>query len=287
MFSRNNNKRVIKEYFATNKVRRLFQQNNLSGFKDLWDLDASWFEPPNERRKGLSGVMTYELEVGDGSVQRIFIKRQENHNTRTLKHPIQGLPTFFREFNTVQKLQHAGVPVIEVLYYGQTLSRSNQQCILVSRALEEYVSLDQWFSRYEERNDPIRVRSVLQAVVNAIKSMHQKRVRHGSLHGKHVLVRPPANGDTVGSVVDVCLIDLEKARRPMFHNRMIEKDLSQLLRHTKGITQKEFHILVDLYFDESDQKRWHLRLQRAIETKQRTRANSLSVIQSNDLSSRE
>jgi hypothetical protein len=282
MLSRNNNVKVIKEYFATNKVRRLFQQNDLSGFTDLWDLDASRVEPPNERRKGISGVVTFELKVGDGSVQRIFIKRQENHNTRTLKHPLRGVPTFFREFNYVQKLQHEGVPVIEVLYYGQALLRGNQQAILVSRALEGYVSLEKWFAHYEERNDPIRVRSVLQAVVNAIKSMHQKRVRHGSLHGKHVLVRPPANGYTVGSVVDVCLIDLEKARRPMFHNRMIEKDLSQLLRYTKGITREEFHTLVDLYFDESDQKRWHLRLQRAIETKLRKHANSSNVIQAND-----
>lgn len=272
MFSRNNNVKVIKEYFTTNEVRRLFQQNNLSGFTDLWDLDASWVEPPNERRKGISGVVAYELKVGDGSVQRIFIKRQENHNTRTFKHPLRGVPTFFREFNYVQKLEHEGVPVIEVLYYGQALSRGNQQAILVSRALEGYVSLDQWFARYDERKSPIRVRAVLQAVVKAVKLMHQKGVRHGSLYGKHVFVRPPADSDTAGSVVEVCLVDLEKARIPMFHNQMIEKDLSQLLRHTKGITRQKIHALVDLYFDESDRKRWHLRLQHAIEAKQRKSA---------------
>jgi hypothetical protein len=271
MLSRNNNVKVIKEYFATNKVRRLFQQNDLSGFTDLWDLDASRVEPPNERRKGISGVVTFELKVGDGSVQRIFIKRQENHNTRTLKHPLRGVPTFFREFNYTQKLQHEGVPVIEVLYYGQALLRGNQQAILVSRALEGYVSLEQWFAHYEQRKDPIKVRSVLQVVVNAIKPMHQKGVRHGSLYGKHVFVRPPVDDDTAGSVVDVCLIDLEKARISIFHNRLIKRDLSQLLRHTKGMTQNEIHTLVDLYFDESDRRRWYLRLQHAIETKQRKR----------------
>lgn len=272
MFLRNNDVKVIKEYFSTNKVRRLFQENKLSGFTDLWHLDASWVEPPNERRNGLSGVVDYELKLGDGSVQRIFIKRQENHNTRTLKHPIRGIPTFFREFNYAQKLQHEGVPVIEVLYYGQALSRGNQQAILVSRALEGYVSLDQWFARYEERKSPIRVRSVLQAVVKAVKLMHQIGVRHGSLYGKHVFVRPPADGDTTGAVVDVCLVDLEKARIPISRSRMIVKDLSQLLRHTKGMTQQEIHALVDLYFDESDRKRWHLRLQHAIDTKQRKSA---------------
>lgn len=271
MFSRNDKVKVIQERFATNKVRRLFQQNDLSGFTDLWRLDSLWVEPPNERRKGISGVVTYELKVGDGSVQRIFIKRQENHNTRTLKHPIRGIATFFRELNYVQKLQHEGVPVVEVLYYGRALFRSNQQAILVSRALEGYVSLEQWFSCYEERKDPIRVRSVLQAVVNAIKPMHQKGVCHGSLYGKHVLVRPSADGDTAGSEVDVCLIDLEKARISIFHNRIIEKDLSQLLRHTKGMTQEEAHTLVDLYFGELNRKRWHLRLKHAIETKQRRR----------------
>lgn len=269
MLSRNHSVKAIQEYFTSNKVRRLFQENNLSGFTDLWNLDASWVEPPNKRRKGISGVLTYELKIGDGSVQRIFIKRQENHNTRTLRHPIRGVSTFYREYNYVQKLLHAGVPVIEVLYYGQALTRSNQKAILVSRALEGYVSLEQWFALYEERKDPIKVRSVLQAVVNAIRPMHQKGVRHGSLYGKHVFVRPPVDGDTAGPAVEVCLLDLEKARRPMFHNQMIEKDLSQLIRHTKGMTQEEIRILVELYFDESDRKRWHLRLQRAIETKQR------------------
>jgi hypothetical protein len=273
MFSKNNNVKVIKEYFTTNKVRHLFQQNNLSGFTDLWHLDAPCVEQPNERRNGISGVVTYELKVGDGSVQRIFIKRQENHNTRTFKHPIRGVPTFLREFNYVRKLQNEGVPVIKVLYYGQALFRASQQAILVSPALEGYVSLDQWFSRYEERRNSIRVRSVLQAVVNAIKPMHQKGVRHGSLYGKHVFVLPPADADTAGAFVDVCLIDLEKAHYSIFHNRVIEKDLSQLLRHTKGMTQEDIHTLVDLYFDESDRKRWRLRLQHAIETKQKKSAS--------------
>jgi hypothetical protein len=265
----NRDMRVVRECFIDDHVRGLFQQNRLRGFADLWHLDAPWVEAPNERRKGTSGVFRYPLEAGDGAIQPVFVKRQRNHNTKTCRHPIRGVPTFLREYAYIRKLQQAGIPVVDAWYYGQAVSGGVQHAILVTRALEGYVSLDQWFALDENGNDEGRVRAVLRSVVDAVKPIHARGIGHGSLYGKHIFVRTGAGGDAAGAAVDVRLIDLERARRSLFHDRLIRMDLSQLLRRTPGLGEKEREILLELYFDAPDRGRWRIRLQRAIETKKR------------------
>ncbi len=263
----NGDMRVVREGFSDDTVRALFEQNRLRGFADLWHLEAAWVEAPNERRKGTSGVFRYPLEAGDGAIQPVFVKRQRNHNTKTCRHPIRGVPTFLREVAYIRKLRRAGIPVVDVWYYGQAISGGVQHAILVTRALEGYVSLDQWFALDENRSDEGRVRAVLRAVVDAVKPIHARGIGHGSLYGKHIFVRAGAGGDAAGAAFDVCLIDLERARRSLFHDRMIRMDLSQLLRRTPGLGEKERETLLELYFDAPDRGRWRLRLQRAIDTK--------------------
>lgn len=265
----NRDMRVIRERFIDDHVRGLFQQNRLRGFADLWHLDAPWVEAPNERRRGTSGVFRYPLEAGDGAVQPVFVKRQSNHNTKTCRHPIRGVPTFLREYRYIRELRQAGIPVVDVWYYGQAVSGGVQHAILVTRALEGYVSLDQWFALDENRNDDGRVRAVLRSVVDAVKPIHARGIGHGSLYGKHIFVRTGAGDDAAGAAVAIRLIDLERARRSLFHDRLIRMDLSQLLRRTPGLGEKEREILLALYFDAPDRGRWRIRLRKAIETKTR------------------
>ena len=75
--------------------------NGLRSFDDFWEFEANWFEEPNQRRGGWSGVARCELKVPEGGTRRVFLKRQENHTTRTFTHPIRGMATFVREFRQI------------------------------------------------------------------------------------------------------------------------------------------------------------------------------------------
>ena len=84
--------------FISDRWRPILAHNGLSAFDALWKLEAPWFEEPNHRRGGWSGVSRCELALpGDGSTG-IFLKRQENHRARLWTHPVRGAPTFLREF---------------------------------------------------------------------------------------------------------------------------------------------------------------------------------------------
>ena len=61
----------------------LLSKNNLATYASLWELKADWFEEPNIRRGGWSGVVKVTLKQTNDVPVSIFIKRQENHLSRT------------------------------------------------------------------------------------------------------------------------------------------------------------------------------------------------------------
>ena len=46
--------------------RTVFAANGLDGFDAFWRLPEDWFEPPNRRRGGWSGVSRHRLSLPDG-----------------------------------------------------------------------------------------------------------------------------------------------------------------------------------------------------------------------------
>ena len=88
--------------------QEIFSANKLDSFDAIWNLDTEWFEEPNQRRGGWSGVIKVDLDTPEGK-SCVFIKRQENHISKTLLHPIRGILTFEREFeNILQKFNLLG-----------------------------------------------------------------------------------------------------------------------------------------------------------------------------------
>lgn len=262
MSLKNVNNRLVREYFSDNQTKTVFQDNQLSGFDALWTLDAPWFEPPNERRDGISGVVTWNILGPNGENWPIFIKRQQNHNTRTLAHPIKGVPTFYREQKNISRLIEIGVPTLDILYYGEQATPEGTKAILVSRALEDYVSLEDWFDS-PVKKDELMVSTVLKRVVDAIKPMHQHGIRHGCLYGKHVFLKffsDDVKSEEGKPEVDVRLIDLEKAHFSFFKNNSVLKDLSQLIRYSGPAFQSQASHLLSLYFGAEKQQLWLSRL---------------------------
>ncbi|MBY0544184.1 MAG: hypothetical protein K2Q14_01380 [Gammaproteobacteria bacterium] len=77
----------MKDYMNEN-WQAILKANNLDNFEKLWNLKADWFEEPNKRRGGWSGVSRVELVHPEGGKAVIFLKRQENHIYKPLRNLI-------------------------------------------------------------------------------------------------------------------------------------------------------------------------------------------------------
>jgi len=220
----------MNEYTAP-QWREILRNNELGDFDALWELRADWFEPPNQRRGGWSGVVRIEMGLPDGGAEALFLKRQENHTRRTLRHPLRGEPTFAGEMENILALQQAGVPTLEPVYYGQYKVNGAWQAILVTRELSGFRPLGElmrkWLDMGWSHSRKERWR-LIEVLAPAIRRMHNHRLSHNALHPKHVFVRMPERGDP-----EVCLIDLEKMRHTLTPGLATRRDLDSLNRRAR------------------------------------------------------
>ncbi|MDK1024559.1 MAG: lipopolysaccharide kinase InaA family protein [Gammaproteobacteria bacterium] len=262
---------VTEEVFFSSESRARLETNHLADFTSLWTLDEEWFEKPNTRGQGFSGVVTRILKNEDGQLRRVFIKKQENHTTRSLAHPIKGIPTFAREYTNIVSLSALGVPTIELLYFGTAEHKARQRAILVSYALDEFTPVDEWFRQTRTHVSDVTAHAVIRALVAAIKPIHQAGYRHGCLYGKHIFIRLPPAGfrdDPIDDPIEVRVLDFEKAHRSVFLRRAILKDLSQFVRHCEKLTEADREYFMDRYFDEPNSLRARRFLKHEIGRKQ-------------------
>ena len=115
-------------------ARGLLARHGLDSFEALWGLDAPWFEEPNRRRGGWSGVVRVELEDETGGRHGLFIKRQEDHPRRDLLHPF-GEPTFAAELRSLLRTREAGVATLEPVWYQQRRVDGHLRAVLITREL--------------------------------------------------------------------------------------------------------------------------------------------------------
>lgn len=207
--------------------RSILAYNNLSDFDSLWKLEAAWFEEPNHRRGGWSGVSRCELAIPGGGSRAIFLKRQENHGTPSLRHPIRGVPTFSREFKRIMEYRSKGVPTLEPVYFAMRNVGKDQRAILITEELTGFVSLEdrvQDWLKVGAPPRPLRQR-ILKAVAALLQGMHAHGIRHSCFFPKHVFVR--LNDD---DSVEARVIDLEKSRWRPFKTLCAMRDLYSLSR---------------------------------------------------------
>ena len=247
----------MKQYFDGN-WQTILAANNLDNFDALWDLKTDWFEPPNIRRGGWSGVVKIDLDTPQGKVG-VFIKRQENHTTKTPRHPIKGRPTFEREFRNIHRLSKQKIPTLEPVYFGKRVHNSNLQAILITKELSGYIPLDseRFLTRGDLIHDAAHKKRLLVTIANTLRLMHQHHFQHNCLYLKHIFVKPD------GDDWDIKMIDLEKLKRTVFKKHAVTRDLVTLHRHSPGWTNKDSMMLFKAYVQEdtlSDQSKqlWKL-----------------------------
>jgi hypothetical protein len=207
--------------------RSFLEGRGLAAFDPLWRLEAPWFEPPNQRRGGWSGVARVELE---GAPLALFLKRQENHLRRSLRYPF-GEPTFAAEFRNLLAAKAAGAATLEPVFYGQRKVQGGWQAILITEELAGFRPLNllgrEWREEGWSASRPTR-REILAAAAGVVRRLHQGRLVHNALHPKHLMVRVPDQGPP-----EVRLIDLEKMRRVATLWQAARRDLDSLNRRSR------------------------------------------------------
>jgi hypothetical protein len=218
--------------FDNERWRTILAHNGLIGFDALWGLDAQWFEAPNQRRGGWSGVSRCELQLPTGGTVALFLKRQENHGTRSLLHPMSGVPTFLREFRRIMSYRQHEIPTLEPVYFGMRGKGRNQRAILATEELTGYVSLEDRVQAWGRNGVPPRAdrRRILMAVAELLKKMHAHGIRHGCFFPKHVFIRVTPDGS-----VDARVIDLEKSRRRPLRVMCALRDLYSLSHYSPSV----------------------------------------------------
>lgn len=227
-------------YFNSNKIKRLLEYNKLSSFAQLWALDTPWFEEPNYRRNGWSGVIKYALSDKKGDISWIFIKRQENHNFKTLLHPYKGVPTFRREFNNIAKLNKKQIPTLTTLYYNERQVNANNQAILITLSLEGYESLEEFCNNKSNKEHPQR-QAIMSLAGQVTRKMHDAHFRHNCLYPKHFFLKHQ-------QAIDIKVIDLEKLKWLPFYSQIRRNDLSRIIRRSDAITYTDKKNLLHSYY---------------------------------------
>lgn len=202
--------------------------NQLAEFDAIWNVKVDWFEAPNERRGGWSGVGRMQLKTATEASLGVFLKRQENHERRTLMHPIKGEPTFACEFKMMQYLAKHQVPSLKAVAFGQRNFNGSMQALLMTEELVGFIPLEQAVGQlFSEKRPTLSVqKTLIKQVAFTVSKLHQSGVQHRSLYPKHLFV------DTL-NVQDAVVIDLEKSRTKLLPFMRTFYDLSTLNRHSE------------------------------------------------------
>jgi hypothetical protein len=241
--------RILKAtYVVSDSDRELLDYNGFDCFESLWGVKLDWFEEPNYRRNGWSGVSRHVLKTPDGGSVAVFIKRQENHNFKSFLHPMRGLPTIYREYKNISRLKKYGIPCPDLVLYGHRNTGGQWQAILITRSLPGYKPLEDCLNSIEPDDVGAR-RALLASVAEMLCQMHAHHLRHGSLYAKHILVRvqPPDRSNHDGAYeFDSVVIDLERMRIrfPLF--QLALRDLDQLYRRWKR-REGDWEAFIDSY----------------------------------------
>ena len=205
--------------------------NGLDSFEAIWALDIGWFEEPNVRRGGWSGVSRLDVINADGHSEAVFIKRQENHETFSWRHPVKGISTFRREFKNLMMLRSVGVPTLEVLYFAERHVGKDRRAILISRELTGYSSLEDCMAYWQRHGFPEKAvwQETIRRIAAVARLMHRHRIQQNCFLPKHVFI-----GERQGQM-DIRLIDMEKAKRRWTVERSLVRDLDTFNRRSPGI----------------------------------------------------
>jgi tRNA A-37 threonylcarbamoyl transferase component Bud32 len=210
-------------------------------FDDWWNSHGQWVEQPNRRRGGESGVQRLLPQVAGQPL--LYLKRQTGHLYRSVMHPL-GRPTLLREQRALIALRSIGIRAPTIIYCSARKQHGQWQALLVTEALDGFVSLDEWYaSGAPERWGYATHRHVLQQIGLTLGRLHRHHWQHGCCYPKHLFIRVH---DERASQVEIALLDLEKCRRRP-RATAARHDLDQLKRHRGAMPEADWQLLAEAH----------------------------------------
>ena len=221
---------------------------------DLLDIEAvskrefDWFETPNRRRGGWSGVTRIVLNPAAATQDQhaVFLKIQQNHFYRAPATCFLKRLSFAREFDALQALTPVVSCMPNLLLFAQWKHDGNQGSLIITQALAGFEPFDHWLKKQKASADADQSDSILkalQSIADATRELHHAGWAHFGLYPKHAFIRKDENGNYTTR-----LIDLEKARRPLLSSQSTIEDVSRFLRHSKQLNDPEKVDYLRAYF---------------------------------------
>ncbi len=112
--------------------RSVLRNNGLMDFEAFWGLDLPLLDAPNTSRGGVSSVARLELRDKDAPHGALIVKRQQNHNSRTWRHPRTGIPTTQKEFYNIRRFERRGIETITPVFFARRCVPEGIQAILAT-----------------------------------------------------------------------------------------------------------------------------------------------------------
>ncbi len=209
---------------------------NLAGFDELWSLPHEFVEPANIRRNGWSGVSIVRLQHRNGEFRSYYLKRQENQKRYSLRY-LSGAPTFQFEADALQLAMMKKWSCVKLGAFGTRTHGSNGalQAVLLTPKIE-LPSLEECSASV---NDWSRYLPQLQQVGEQLLAIHQSAWQHGALFPAHLFIDLDSG--------EICLIDLERARKRMSPPRAAYSDFVQFFRRCDWLPEDAVAALLEAH----------------------------------------
>ena len=222
--------------FRSENLANQLSVANLASFEQLWELPHEFVEPANIRRNGWSGVSIVRLQQQDGKFRSYYLKRQENQKRYSLRY-LSGAPTFQFEADALQMAMLEGWPCVELGAFGARTHTANgaAQAILLTPKVE----LPSLADCAKSVNSWHHYLPQLRRVGEQLLEIHARGWQHGALFPAHLFIDLNSG--------DICLIDLERARKRLSAQRAAYCDFVQFFRRCNWLPEDAIAALLEAH----------------------------------------
>jgi hypothetical protein len=234
--------KTIQHWYAP-EFEHLLREADLMDIGSVSQREFDWFEAPNRRRGGWSGVTRIVLnpDAPEAEQKAVFLKIQQNHYYIAPNTGFMKRLTFEREFAAMQALKPHCSAIPDVVMFAKWEENGNEGSILVTESLDSWIPVRPWILGDLDEPAPTgdRLQRALEAIAQTAREINTAGWVHMCFSAKHLFVKEQADSSFLTAVVD-----LEKTRKRIGLNRRTVKDCSHFMRHTPGLSEEgKMHFL--------------------------------------------
>ena len=231
----------MKQIFFDNELQDLFKEKASFSFAE---------EIQGETYRKHANRITKRIEVNE---KGYFLKihgpvgwREVLKNLIQLKVPVIGA---LREFNAIKHLSQSSINSLEVVgFFQEGISPANSRSFLITKELEETISLEDFFLEGLHKRLSFKQKKILiEQTAKTIRQIHDSGLNHRDLYLCHLHVEKEINFEDL----KITTIDLHRSQiRNNVPERWLIKDLGGFLHSAMGfgLTERDCYRFFKNYF---------------------------------------